>query len=71
MNKITQKPNSSTANSSTENERTEAEKREFRVLINSVEVGPLSDLPILFDEKESQKRVGALIRRPARPKEKS
>ena len=72
MKKITQKTlNSSTANSSTENERNETGKRELRVLINSVEVGPVSGLPVLFDEKDSQKRVGALIGRRARLKDKS
>ena len=72
MQKITQKtPSSSTANSSTENERNETEKCELRVLINSVEVGPASGLPVLFDEKDSQKRVGALVGRRARLKDKS
>ena len=72
MQKITQKtPSSSTANSSTENERNETEKCELCVLINSVEVGPTSGLPVLFDEKDSQKRVGALVGRRARLKDKS
>ena len=72
MQKITQKTlSSSTANSSTENERNETEKCELRVLINSLEAGPVSDLPVLFDEKDSRKRVGALVARRARLKDKS
>jgi hypothetical protein len=69
MQKITQKTlSSSTANSSTENERNETEKCELRVLINSVEVGPASGLPVLFDEEDSRKRVGALVGRGAQDK---